>query len=215
MFTIGKVVSELSGEFPDLTVSKVRYLEERGLLRPLRTPGGQRRYSTADVERLRQILRLQRDDYLPLDVIAAQATGVPNVDDPGDLLGSVASSRLRRSRTREMTSSEVCQRAGAEPALLAELQRHGLIERLDLDAVDIVRTASVLSGYGIEPRHLRTFRTAADRDVTLVEQALAPRPVARGPEGATRRREQVAELLALLLDLHVALVRARSTNLGA
>lgn len=210
--SIGEVVAAVSGEFPDVTVSKIRYLEGRGLLCPQRTSGGQRRYDDSDVVMIRRILRWQRDDYLPLDVIADQlARGEPTDGDPG--AGTVPTSRLRRARHREMSEDEVCQRAGVDRAMLDDLQRHGLVERLDLDAVAIARTVAALAEFGIESRHLRPFRTAADRDVALVEQALAPRRRPGGPGAVAQRREDAAGLLALLLDLHVALVRVRSTTL--
>ena len=210
--SIGEVVAAVSGEFPDVTVSKIRYLEGRGLLRPQRTSGGQRRYDDSDVVMIRRILRWQRDDYLPLDVIADQLARGESADgDPG--IGTVPTARLRRARHREMSAEEVCQRAGVDRAMLDDLQRHGLVERLDLDAVAIARTVAALAEFGIESRHLRPFRTAADRDVALVEQALAPRRRPGGPGAVAQRREDAAGLLALLLDLHVALVRVRSTTL--
>lgn len=208
MLSIGAVVAALAEEFPDLTVSKVRYLETEGLLNPQRTERGSRRYAEADVHTLRRILRLQRDEYLPLNVIRAR---LDEPEDPGaGHEPSVAVTRLRRGRARRMTSSEVAQRAGVDAATLKELVAHGLIEEMDSHAVDICRLVARLQDYGIEPRHLRSFRVAADREIGLVQQAMAPR---RGSGSGVESRERMAELLALLLDLHVALVRQRSSTL--
>lgn len=209
--SIGAVVTDLMGEFPEVSVSKIRYLERRGLLRPQRTVGGQRRYSAADVAMVRRILRLQRDEYLPLDVIAEnlrQGLAADEVPEPG-----IPTARLRRSRERTMSPDEFCERAGIDAPLLDDLRRHGLVDRLTEDDVAIARAAGALAPYGIEPRHLRPFRTSADRDVALVEQALAPRHATGGARDAAARRDEIATLLAMLLDLHVALVRVRSTTL--
>jgi len=210
LLTIGAVVAALSEEFPDISTSKIRYLERRGLVRPQRTAGGQRRYTEQDLTELRRIMRWQRDEYLPLAVIADQVAH--GRTDDVDAIEHVPVSRLRRSPSQAMSDDEFCDRAGITAELLGELSRHGLIERRDVDSVTIAQAAAALAEYGIEPRHLRPFRTAADRDAALVEQAPAVRRK-RGSRDAALHREAVAGLLALLLDLHVALVRARSTTL--
>ena len=204
---IGSVVAELSAEFPDLTASKVRYLESEGLIEPMRTARGSRRYADADVDRLRRILRLQRDEFLPLAVIAERlAQPDPAADGPT----AVPPTRLRAPRTRRMSAAEVAQRGGVDDSTLQELTDHGLVSDMDSSAVEVCRLVGRLREYGIEPRHLRSFRVAADREIGLVQQALAPR---RGASSALEERELTAELLALLLDLHVALVRQRSSTL--
>lgn len=205
---IGAVVAELHDEFPDLTASKVRFLEEAGLIEPLRTERGTRRYDDADVDRLRRALRLQRDEFLPLAVIRERLAR----DEAPTGQGGVAAARVRPGRPRRMTAAEVAQRAGVSAAVLRDLVDHGLVVELDATAVEICRLVSLLGEYGIEPRHLRSFRAAADREVGLVQQALAPRRGSSpGPEG----QRLAAELLAHLLDLHVALVRQRSSTLEA
>lgn len=209
MRPIGAVVAELSEEFPDLTASKIRYLEAEGLIEPLRTARGSRRYVDADIDRLRRILRLQRDEFLPLSVIAER---LAQPDAPESGVGSVPATRLRAPRPRRMSSAEVAQRGGVEAATLKELAAHGLITEMDSSAVDVCRLVARLREYGIEPRHLRSFRVAADREVGLVQQALAPR---RGSTSSLEERELTAQLLALLLDLHIALVRQRSSTLEA
>lgn len=207
---IGPVVAELAEEFPDLTASKVRYLEAEGLIEPLRTSRGSRRYARADVDRLRRILRLQRDEFLPLAVIAERLAQPDPTGTDGD--AGVAPMRLRAGRPRRMTAAEVAQRGGVDAATLAELVDHGLLAEMDSRAVEICRLVARLRDFGIEPRHLRAFRVAADREIGLVQQALAPR---RGSASAVEARELTEQLLALLLDLHVALVRQRSSTLEA
>ncbi len=206
--SIGVVVSELSEEFPGLTASKVRYLEAEGLLEPMRTPRGSRRYADGDVDRLRRILRLQRDEFLPLNVIAERLALPEGSSDT--TAGSVAPSRLRPPRVRAMTSAEVAQRGGVDASTLKELTAHGLVTEMDTSAVEVCRLVARLGDYGIEPRHLRSFRVAADREIGLVQQALAPH---RGNASSLEQRELTAELLALLLDLHVAILRQRSSTL--
>lgn len=207
MRPIGAVVSELAEEFPDLTASKIRYLESEGLIEPMRTARGSRRYADADVDRLRRILRLQRDEFLPLSVIAER---LAQPDASAEAPGTVPAMRLRAPRPRRMSAAEVAQRGGVDAATLKELTEHGLVTDMDSSAVDVCRLVARLREYGIEPRHLRTFRVAADREIGLVQQALAPR---RGSASSMEERELTAQLLALLLDLHVALVRQRSSTL--
>lgn len=207
--SIGAVVAELTGEFPGLTASKVRYLEAEGLIEPMRTPRGSRRYADTDVDRLRRILRLQRDEFLPLSVIAER------LDQPDALQegpGDVPPERLRAPRPRKMSAAEVAQRGGVDAATVKELTAHGLVTEMDSSAVEVCRLVVRLREYGIEPRHLRSFRVAADREIGLVQQALAPR---RGSASSLEERELTSQLLALLVDLHVALVRQRSSTLEA
>jgi DNA-binding transcriptional MerR regulator len=199
MRPIGAVVAELAEEFPDLTASKVRYLEAEGLLEPMRTARGSRRYTDEDVDRLRRILRMQRDEFLPLSVIVDR---LAQPDTSTSDASAVPATRLRAPRPR----------GGVDAATLKELTAHGLVSEMDSGAVDICRLVVRLQEYGIEPRHLRSFRVAADREVGLVQQALAPR---RGSASTLEERELTSQLLALLLDLHVALVRQRSSTLEA
>ncbi|WP_198943365.1 transcriptional regulator FtsR [Actinokineospora bangkokensis] len=200
---IGAVLARLRPDFPDVTTSKLRFLEAEGLVTPDRTPSGYRRYTERDVERLRFVLTAQRDHYLPLRVIrerldgAAPAPAPPAAPEPAD--------RLARA--------DVLARAGVDEALLAELEQYGLVAadgggRYPGAAVPIARTAAALAEHGIEPRHLRAFRAAADREVGLVEQVVAPLRRKRDP-AARRRAEQTARDLAeLAVGLHAELVRA-------
>ena len=206
MVPIGVVVGQLHGEFPDVSVSKIRYLETQGLIQPQRTARGSRRYSAQDISTLRRILHLQRDEFLPLSVIKERLL-TPDADTE---VTSIATSRLRRSRQRSLNPSEVAHQSGISESTLEELQSFGLVIGLDTSAVDVGRAVARLRTYGIEPRHLRSFRVAADREIGLVGQALAP---LTGSLSSAEVREEGARLLALLLDLHVALLRQRSSTL--
>lgn len=198
--TIGAVARMLSKEFDDISISKIRYLEDQKLVSPRRTPGGYRLYSQADVDRLRTILRLQRDEFLPLRVIRQElASGKVALDQ-----GGTGENRTRRARLL-MASSErldlvgLAEETGAEPELLRELIDYGLIgkppspetEIYDETDVAVVNAAGELVAAGIGPRNLKTFRTSADRESQLVEALLSPKLVSRNPQ---RRKEAVESL---------------------
>jgi DNA-binding transcriptional MerR regulator len=218
LLTIGSVCGMLKDEFPDISISKIRYLEDQGLLAPRRTQGGYRLFSEEDVERLETILRLQRDEFLPLRVIRQE-------------LASPAVRDRKRRRTTDVRGDEgeldlagLCERAGIDSRLARELEDFGLLAPRtvagekrypELDA-DIALACGQLARYGIAPRHLRSFRTAADREVGLIEQVVGPALRARNPE---RRRAgledleslaQVAQQLSQLLSWR-ALRRVAST----
>ncbi|HEX7083475.1 MAG TPA: MerR family transcriptional regulator [Gaiellaceae bacterium] len=203
---IGEVVRRLSDEFPDVSISKVRYLEDEGLLQPRRTQGGYRLFGAADLERLRTILRLQRDEFLPLRVIRDE------LDGPG------MKERKRRKPTAlgaaedELTFDELCERSGVPPDLAKELEEYGLLaarghgaeKRYSESDVDIAAACAQLTRFGVAPRHLRTFRTAADREAALLEQLVAPSLRARNPERRAqglRDLQQLADLAGELLSL--------------
>jgi DNA-binding transcriptional MerR regulator len=188
--TIGAVCQALKAEFPDVSISKIRYLEGEGLLTPKRTEGGYRLYSDEDVERLQTILRLQRDEFLPLRVIREE-------------LAAGASAARRRRSTATLGSSddetidleELCERAGIERARARELEEYGLLEPpySEMD-VEIASVCERLARYGIAPRHLRAFRTGADREAGLLEALVMPSLRARNPE---RRRAGLEDLRVL------------------
>jgi DNA-binding transcriptional MerR regulator len=197
LLTIGTVCRRLQDEFPDISISKIRYLEDQGLLAPRRTQGGYRLFGEEDVERLETILRLQRDEFLPLRVIRQE------------LASPSGSGRNRRRRPvglwateEELEFGELCERAGVTPALARELEEYGLLapraedgnKRYSEAEVDIAVACAKLSRYGISARHLRAFRTAADRNADLLEQLLAPALRSRNPE---RRRAGLEELQTL------------------
>src|SRR5436190_15233249 len=193
LLTIGTVCGMLKEEFPDISISKIRYLEDQGLLAPRRTQGGYRMFSEEDVERLETILRLQRDEFLPLRVIRQE-------------LSAPAAKDRRRKRGVDVSEEEesldlgeLCERAAIEPRFARELEEFGLIlgrplggDRVygELDA-DIAAACGQLARFGIDPRHLRTFRTAADREAGLLEATVAPALRARNPE---RRRGGLEDL---------------------
>jgi len=198
LHTIGAVCHHLKDEFPDISISKIRYLEDQGLLTPRRTRGGYRLFSEEDVERLETILRLQRDEFLPLRVIR-QELAAP----------SPPSSRNRRRRPvglgsdeAELSLGELCERAGITAQLARELEEFGLLSARDgvgerrfaLVDADVAQACLRLSKYGLSPRHLRSFRTSADREAGLLEQVVAPSLRSRNPE---RRQEGLEDLQAL------------------
>ncbi|PPK61228.1 MerR family transcriptional regulator [Actinokineospora auranticolor] len=219
--SIGAVLAHLRPEFPDVTISKIRFLEAEGLVSPDRTPSGYRRFTEADVARLRFVLAAQRDHYLPLKVIKEQLDrpggpprevaavarplrGLPPVpaEPPADPDGRVALSR-----------ADLLDRAGIGADTLLDLEQYGLLRArpdgaFDPDAVAVARTAAGLAEYGIEARHLRAFRAAADREVGLVEQVVAPLYRQRDPAARARADEIADDLAALALTLHSLLVRA-------
>ena len=203
---IGEVVRRLREEFPDISISKIRYLEDEGLLAPRRTRGGYRLFSQADVERLETILRLQRDEFLPLRVIRDE------LDAPG------AKERKRRrptglsGRVEWVDFDELCRRAGVTPELARELEEYGLLsasgsgadKRYPETDADVAATCAQLSRYGIAPRHLRTFRTAVNREVALLEQLVAPALRSRNNErraAGLRDLQSLAELAQELSGL--------------
>jgi DNA-binding transcriptional MerR regulator len=214
--SIGAVLDALRPEFPDVTISKIRFLEDQGLIDPDRTPSGYRKFGHEDLERLRFVLTVQRDHYLPLRVIRDHLDAVDAGLDPPPLPGAPRVPRLVQPPGREaaelaVTSAQLTDAAGGEPGLLEELESYGLVARradgnYDVEALAVVRAAAGLARFGIEPRHLRPFRTAADREAGLVEQVVAPLRRQRGPEAAGRADETAREMAALCVRLHAALV---------
>jgi DNA-binding transcriptional MerR regulator len=183
LLTIGQVVDQLKSDFPDLSITKVRYLEDRGLLTPSRTPGRYRKYSGADIRRLRAILALQRDQYLPLEVIRDRIE-LPSSGLAGQAL--VGSARLGRTPTlnREdavYTQEEICENAGIEAAFLRVLVEYRLIDRhaqqgagFSESDLEIARICQLLVRFGVEPRNLRLLGSSVEREAALVEQITTP-----------------------------------------
>ena len=224
---IGQVLDLLRPDFPGVTIPKIRFLEDKGLIKPERTPAGYRKFSHEDVERLRYVLRMQRDHYLPLKVIGEHLDAldrglepppidpvvptVPNVALAADGLPS-PESFARRDDVR-LSRLELIKIAGITEELLIELEQYGLIGRrpgsrhYDTDCLVVARTARELADFGIEPRHLRAFKTAADREVGLVEQVVAPHRRAHDAAARARADEAAAEIAALSVRLHATLVK--------
>lgn len=225
---IGQVLDLLRSDFPGISIPKIRFLESEGLIEPERTPAGYRKFSTDDVERLRYVLRMQRDHYLPLKVIREHLDAmdrglepppiesvmptVPKVALAGDGLPSAASFN-RRSDLR-LSRKELIKTAEVDEDLLAALETYGLIKarpgtgHYDSDDLVIAKTAAELAEFGIEPRHLRAFKSAADREVGLVEQVVQPIRRSRDTGASARADEAVSEIAALTVKLHATLVKA-------
>ena len=219
--TIGAVCKALSAEFPDISISKIRYLEDQRLLTPRRTPGGYRLYSAGDVSRLRTILRLQRDEFLPLRVIRQElAAGSPETAE----VSSAGDSSRRRWRPNVsvtepnsyFTLEDVLEETGADPKLVAELEDYGVIKGelrngrryYDDTEREIVRAVTELARYGVGGRNLRVFRTSADREANLLQQILAPALRSRNPQRRKEAVEALENLAAVATHLkHLLLVR--------
>jgi DNA-binding transcriptional MerR regulator len=222
--SIGAVLDLLRGDFPDVTISKIRFLEAEGLLTPQRSTSGYRRFTAYDCARLRFILTAQRDQYLPLKVIKAQldaqpdgelpeagsAYGVPRlvqVTAASDEAAAVAPTQVRLSR------EDLLVRSGVDDELLAALVKAGVITTgpagfFDEHSVMIAQCARALTEYGVEPRHLRAFRSAADRQSDLIAQIAGP-VVKAGKAGARDRADDLArEVAALAITLHTSLIKS-------
>lgn len=213
--TIGDVLGRLRTEFPDVTISKIRFLEAEGLIEPDRTPAGYRKFTQADLDRLRFILAAQRDHYLPLRVIKERLeAGEPRTPDPAEPRRPrtlvAAGSPAPAGAPVRLTRRQVIDGAGIEPELLDRLEEYGLIRRLgrhyDGEALTIARTAAALGEFGVEVRHLRAAKAAADREVGLIEQVVRPVLRQRNPEAHGRAEETAHEIAALSTMLHAALV---------
>jgi DNA-binding transcriptional MerR regulator len=219
--TIGAVCKALSAEFPDISISKIRYLEDQRLLTPRRTPGGYRLYTANDVSRLRTILRLQRDEFLPLRVIRQElATHSPDTAEASTTAGETRR-RWRPNVSVIETNSyftleDVLEETKAEPKLVAELEEYGVIKGelrngrryYDDTEREIVRAVTELARYGVGGRNLRVFRSSADREANLLQQILAPALRSRNPERRKEAVEALENLAAVATHLkHLLLVR--------
>ena len=217
--TIGAVCKQLEREFPDISISKIRYLEGQKLLAPRRTQGGYRLYTQADVQRLRTILRLQRDEFLPLRVIRQELAAGRTDDSVG---AGEAQQRPRRATVamRSIGShyslDEILEETGAERALVRELEEYGVIKGdkregetwYDDTELEIIRAVTELTRFGVGGRNLRVFRTSADRESSLLEQILAPSLRSRNPERRKEAIEALENLAAIVSHLkYLLLVR--------
>ncbi len=222
--SIGAVLDLLRPEFPDVTISKIRFLEAEGLVTPQRSPSGYRRFTAYDCARLRFILTAQRDQYLPLKVIKSQLDAQPD----GELPQQESSYRAPRlvpvgpdgatgaaaePAPARLTREDLVRRSGVPEALVAALCRTGIINSgpggfFDEHAVVIAQCAHALGEYGVEPRHLRAFRSAADRQSDLIAQIAGPVGKA-GRTGARDRADDLArEVAALAITLHTSLIKS-------
>jgi DNA-binding transcriptional MerR regulator len=219
--TIGAVCKILQSEFDDVSISKIRYLEDQKLLSPRRTSGGYRLYSQSDVERLRTILRLQRDEFLPLRVIRQElASGGDLVLGDGaerkPAAGGVRRAILVDTSRAYLTLEEIVEETGAREELIRELENYGIVQpekregKTVYDETDreIVRAANELSRVGVGARNLRVFRSSADREANLLEALLGPSLRSRNPERRKEALESLESLAATVSHLkHLLLVR--------
>jgi DNA-binding transcriptional MerR regulator len=221
--SIGEVLSKLRNEFSDITISKIRFLESEGLIEPQRTPSGYRKFTNADLERLRFVLLAQRDQYLPLRVIKDNLDALDRGLTPSLTVGGVATPRLATSdgqvtdssateQDLRLTRNELISAAQISDEQLAEYESYGLItirgRHYDADALAIAKNILAISAFGIGARHLRAFKTAADREVGLVEQVTTSIRSQKGTESKAKADEVEKELASLSIKLHASLVRA-------
>ncbi|MBQ0962027.1 MerR family transcriptional regulator [Streptomyces tendae] len=218
LMSIGAVLNALRDEFPDITISKIRFLESEGLVEPRRTPAGYRKFSAHDVERLAQVLRMQRDHYLPLKVIRehldaverGEAVALPRVGRQRD--GEVVPESAEAPTVARIGRDELLATAGIDDQELKEWESYGLLAPLsdgayDAEAVTVASLVVQLGRFGIEPRHLRVMKAAADREAGLVDQVVAPLKRHRNPQTRAHAEARTKELAGLAVKLHAALVQ--------
>ncbi|MDH6180798.1 DNA-binding transcriptional MerR regulator [Microbacteriaceae bacterium SG_E_30_P1] len=217
LLSIGQVLAKLSPEFPDLSPSKLRFLEERQLVSPARTESGYRKFSHADLERVRFILTMQRDHYLPLKVIRGYLVDLDAGRTP-ELPGGTVPAPSMLSSERKLTKDELIREAGANAMLLGDAVSASLIVPAEVygdDALAVLKSLVELQRSGIEPRHLRGFRAAAERELGLIENALMP--VARRKDASSRARaaEMAREIAGQLEIVRSSLIRSALTRLDS
>lgn len=227
---IGEVLAQLRAEFPDIRVSKIRFLESEGLIEPARSPSGYRRFGPADVERLRYILTTQRDQYLPLRVIkdrlarggqpaaAAAPRPSPRSQAPARQVGPTPASADPQRPDAMLSRRELLEAAGITDVQLAELETYGLVRRVGRqygqDALEVAVTVAALAGYGVEARHLRTVLAAVERETSLIERVVAPTLQQRNLAAREQAGRTAHQIAALLLPLHRALIEAALAEAG-
>ena len=218
LMSIGTVRNALRDEFPEVTISKIRFLESEGLVEPRRTPSGYRKFSADDVERLGHVLRMQRDHYLPLKVIRehldamerGEAVPLPTVGRQRD--GESVPDPVEGPTVARIGRSELLAAAGVEESELVEWESYGLLVPLedgvyDAEAATVAALVAELGRFGIEPRHLRVMKAAADREAGLVDQVVAPLKRHRNPQTRAHAQARTKELAGLTVRLHAALVQ--------
>jgi DNA-binding transcriptional MerR regulator len=224
--SIGEVLTKLRGDFADITISKIRFLESEGLIEPQRTPSGYRKFTNIDLERLRYVLLAQRDQYLPLRVIkenldaldrglepTPQGIAVPRVNiGIATIDGEIAPSTFGEQSEMRLSREELISASGITDAQLVELESFGLVilrgRHYDSDALSITKAVAEMAAFGIEARHLRSFKTAADREIGLIEQVITPLTRQKSTEAKARAQEVQREIASLSVRLHSSLVRS-------
>lgn len=217
---IGEVIRRLSPDFPDVTISKIRFLESEGLVEPERSASGYRKFSSTDVSRLRYILSAQRDKYLPLRVIREHLDAIDRGLEPPDSAGAApkapkpaeAGPRTAADSTVSLTRAELLANSGLQASQLADLEAFGLVPGPSADgyygrsALTVATTAAAVLRHGLEPRHLRQVKTTADRQATLIEQVVTPLAHHRGAASVEAAEQQRTELATLFARLHADLL---------
>jgi DNA-binding transcriptional MerR regulator len=220
LLSIGAVLGELRDEFPEVTISKIRFLEAEGLVEPQRTPSGYRKFNARDVERLAYVLRVQRDHYLPLRVIREHLDGLENgervplpsaAESPEGSQGAAA--ELETPAELRIGRDELMAVTGADSAQLEQWESYGLVAAgrdggFDAETVTIGRLLADLARFGLEPRHLRAVKAAADREAGLVETVVAPLRRHRNPQTRLHAEATARELAELSVRLHAAMVQS-------
>lgn len=220
--TIGELLSQLTEDFPAVTASKIRFLEEKGLITPQRTAAGYRKYTNADADRLRFILAIQRDEHKPLSVIKDYLDALDRGEKPQPLSSGLSlgprevTEQLAHEiigRIRPLTRAELQGVTNASDELLQNLHDFSLLHstedhRYDEHAQRIVKAAVILASHGIDPRHLRSFKMTADRELGLVERAVAPMAARKDAAARARVAETAREISEACLSIHAALVQA-------
>lgn len=230
--SIGEVLHRLRSEFSDITISKIRFLESEGLIEPQRTPSGYRKFTSSDLERLRYVLLAQRDQYLPLKVIkdnldamdrgltpaptggvAHPAVALATID------GAMAPSAFAETGEMRLSRDELLKSSGISDEALLEIESYGLIavrgRHYDGDALVIAKAVTEMASFGIGSRHLRSFKSAADREIGLIEQVITPLTHQKSTESKARAEEVQKEIASLSIRLHAALVRGGLNRLRA
>jgi len=222
--SIGEVLAKLRPEFSDITISKIRFLESEGLIEPQRTPSGYRKFTSADLDRLRYVLVAQRDQYLPLRVIKENLDALDRGLQPPAQTGGVATPPAAKAFISEvkpeafvengemrLSREELLSASGLKDDQLVELETYGLISirgrHYDGDALAIAQAVTEMAAFGIEPRHLRSFKSAADREIGLIEQVIIPLKNQKSSDAKARAQEVQKEIASLSVRLHAALVR--------
>jgi DNA-binding transcriptional MerR regulator len=228
LLSIGEVLHLLRPDFPDVSISKIRYLEAEGLVEPARTASGYRKFTRADAERLRYVLRMQRDHYLPLKVIRDHLDAIDRGLQPAPLDAADTAPRAlvvaesypsaedlgADAQELRLSRVELLEQGGISNEVLRELESFGLVGHVpgtsyfDATALQVARITAEMAQYGYGPRHLRPFKLAADRELALVEQVVLPMSRGRQQDSAVRAEETARAIAALAIQLHVSLVKA-------
>jgi DNA-binding transcriptional MerR regulator len=221
LFTIGEVLNQVRSEFEDISISKIRFLESEGLIVPARTKSGYRKFSNSDVEKLRYILRMQRDHYLPLKVIKEHVEAIdrglkPEIDEvekpkiPSSLI-DLNDKNTKKSNIR-VTREELMANTTISDKDLRDSEEYGLINVLadkrhyDDNAVRTARVIAALSGFGLEPRHLKVFKSGSDREASLIKQVVSPMSRSKRPDASEQAMEMMREISNLTNQLRFILV---------